>query len=166
MKRRRKRQSAHRCSLSPSSSPLKTFLFSLPSTLLLFFHLSVVDVVHGACQICQGDGGDGGAVLDRDAPIEPIEGYEFVSSCGAIQDLLAFLPEDELCGEMRRALSSVCGCPSEFLPGGAAPCLVEQQPISRAPMSRANKSKNGARAGGRCTTTRAASSRREMPAKR
>jgi hypothetical protein len=69
-----------------------------------------------ACVICEN--------VDRAAAISPIPGYEFVNSCGSLQDLasVAINPESKSCSELQ-SIGTMCGCPSKLMLG-EQPCTL------------------------------------------
>eukprot|EP00980_Cylindrotheca_fusiformis_P015619 scaffold4481_cov121-Cylindrotheca_fusiformis.AAC.15 len=62
--------------------------------------------------------------IDRTAVLSPIPGYEFITDCGSLQDLLSFVipPESSSCAELQR-MGTMCGCQSMLAPG-EEPCTL------------------------------------------
>eukprot|EP00980_Cylindrotheca_fusiformis_P000744 scaffold174_cov98-Cylindrotheca_fusiformis.AAC.13 len=86
--------------------------FALSAPLLIYFHFCEVE----ACVLCEN--------IDRTAVLSPIPGYEFITDCGSLQDLLPYAidPESSSCSELQR-MGTMCGCQSMLNPG-EEPCTL------------------------------------------
>eukprot|EP00980_Cylindrotheca_fusiformis_P031116 scaffold25830_cov162-Cylindrotheca_fusiformis.AAC.17 len=69
-----------------------------------------------ACVLCEE--------IDRAAALSPIPGYDFITDCGSLQDLLPLVisPESSSCDELQR-MGTMCGCQST-LDSGEEPCTL------------------------------------------
>eukprot|EP00980_Cylindrotheca_fusiformis_P009410 scaffold2058_cov115-Cylindrotheca_fusiformis.AAC.3 len=86
--------------------------FALLFPLFICFDVSDVE----ACVLCEN--------IDRTAALSPIPGYEFITDCGSLQDLLPYAidPGSSSCGELQR-MGTMCGCQSMLAPG-VKPCTL------------------------------------------
>eukprot|EP00980_Cylindrotheca_fusiformis_P007131 scaffold1499_cov105-Cylindrotheca_fusiformis.AAC.3 len=89
-----------------------SFNYALLIPSLICFYVREVE----ACVLCGN--------IDRTAVLSPIPGYEFITDCGSLQDLLPFAIDSESssCGEMQR-MGTMCGCQSMLVPG-EEPCTL------------------------------------------